>query len=208
MKVHEFKGFPNPARVRIALAEKGLFDQVAFVPVDVPAGEHKRPEFLAKNPSGVVPVLELDDGTLISECAAITDYLDHVTGAPMLTGTTAKERGVIHMRQRKVEAGLLDAVSAYFHHATDGLGPAIETYQNKDWGLRQKTVALATMGWMDGVLATQDYLAGDRFTVADITAMAGLAFADFVTIDIPDGCANLRAWRARVSARPSAAVAA
>ncbi len=208
MKVYEFKGFPNPARVRIALAEKGLFDRVAFVHVDVPGGEHKTPEFLAKNPSGAVPVLELEDGTLISECAAITDYLDHVAGKPVLTGTTARERGVIHMRQRKVEAGLLEAVSAYFHHATDGLGPAIETYQNKDWGLRQKTVALATLGWMDGVLAGQEYLAGDRFTVADITAMAGLTFADFVTIDIPDACTNVRAWRARVSARPSAAVAA
>jgi glutathione S-transferase len=208
MKVYEFKGFPNPARVRIALAEKGLFDRVEFVHVDVPGGEHKRPDFLAKNPSGVVPVMELDDGTLISECSAITEYLDHAAGDPVLTGRDAKERAVIHMAQRKIEAGLLDAVAAYFHHATDGLGPDIETYQNKDWGLRQKAVALTTMRRMDGMLADRDYLALDRFTVADITAMAGFAFADFVKLAIPDDCARLQAWRARVSARPSTAMAA
>lgn len=208
MKVYEFKGFPNPARIRIALAEKGLFDQVAFVHVDVPAGEHKKPAFLAKNPSGAVPVLELDDGTVISECSAIIEYVDHASGKTELTGETAKERGVISMMQRKIEAGLLDAVAAYFHHATEGLGPEIEAYQNKGWGERRKENAVSTMHWMNTILDHQDYLAGDRFTVADITAMAGFAFADFVALEIPETCPNLRNWRARVSARPSAAVAA
>lgn len=208
MKVYDCRGFPNPARVRIALAEKRLLDQVEFVQVDVPGGEHRRPEFLAKNPSGAVPVLELDDGTLISESAAITDYLDHAAGEPVLTGRDAKERAVIHMAQRKVEAGLLDAVGAYFHHATPGLGPAIETYQNRDWGLRQRDVALATMRRLDGVLAGQDYMAGDHFTVADITAMAGLIFAGFAQIEVPAQCSRLGAWRERVWARPSAAAAA
>ena len=155
-----------------------------------------------------MPVLELDDGTVISECSAITEYLDHAAGSAVLTGGSAKERASIAMMQRKIEAGLLDAVAAYFHHATEGLGPEIETYQNKGWGERQKDVAIATMHWMETVLADQDYLAGDRFTVADITAMGGFAFADFVKLDIPDSCPNLQAWRARVSARPSAAVAA
>lgn len=208
MKVYEFKGFPNPARVRIALAEKGLFDQVEFCHVDVPAGEHKKTAFLEKNPSGAVPVLELDDGTIISECSAITDYIDHATGEAELTGRNAKERGVIGMMQRKVEAGLLDAVAAFFHHATEGLGPDIESYQNKAWGERQKEIAVGTMHWMDKTLLDQDYLAGDRFTVADITGMAGFAFADFVDLDIPDTCPRLQDWRARVSARPSAKVAA
>jgi glutathione S-transferase len=208
MKIHEFKGFPNPARVRIALAEKGLIDDTAFVHVDVPGGEHKKPAFLAKNPSGAVPVLELGDGVVISECSAIIDYLDHAAGEPELTGKNAKERGVIGMMQRKIEAGLLDAVAAYFHHATEGLGPEIESYQNKGWGERQKEIALSTMQWMDEVLADQAFMAGDRFTVADITAMAGFAFADFVELDIPEACTRLRDWRTRVSARPSAKHAA
>lgn len=208
MKVYEFKGFPNPARVRIALAEKGLYDDVEFIHVDVPGGEHKQPEFLAKNPSAAVPVLELDDGTQISECSAITEYLDHATGTPALTGETAKERAVISMMQRKVEAGFLDAVGAYFHHATAGLGPDIETYQNAAWGERQKETAVKTMGWMNDILADREYLAGDSFTVADITAMAGVAFADFAKIDVPASCTNFIAWRDRVSARPSAINAA
>ena len=134
--------------MRIALAEKGLADRVAFVKVDVPAGEHKRPAFLAKNPSGVVPVLELEDGTALSESSAIIEYLDHLEGEPVLTGRTAKERGVIAMIQRKVEARFLDAVAAYFHHSTPGLGPHIETYQNRDWGEKNREWALPRCaGW-------------------------------------------------------------
>ena len=101
MKVYEFEGFPNSARVRIALAEKGLSDKVEFVSVDVTKGEHKKPEFLAKNPAATVPVLELDDGTTIAECSAITEYLDHLDGEPTLTGRSPKERAVVHMMQRR-----------------------------------------------------------------------------------------------------------
>ena len=205
MKVYEHKGFPNPMRVRVALAEKGLTDRVEFVPVDVTKGEHRAPEFLARNPAGAVPVLELDDGTCIAECSAITEYLDHLEGEPVLTGQTPKERAVIAMMQRRAEAGLLDAVGAYFHHATPGLGPQLETYQNREWGERQRERAVATMRQLDGVLGTRPYLAGDRFTVADITALAGLAFAGFAEIAIPDDCTALRAWQARVSQRPSVA---
>ena len=127
MKIYEYEGFPNPARIRIALGEKGLMDDVEFVTVDVPNGEHKSAEFLAKNPSGVVPVLELEDGTIISECTAITEYIDGQSGERTLTGRTPTERAKIHMMQRRAEAGLLDAAATYFHHATPGLGPEIES---------------------------------------------------------------------------------
>lgn len=207
MKIHDYKGFPNPTRIRIAVAEKGLSDAVEFVTVDVPAGEHKRPAFLARNPAGTVPVLELEDGAHITECTAITEYLDHLNAEPELTGKGARERALIHMMQRRAEAGLLDAVAAYFHHATPGLGPHIETYQNQEWGQKNRERALAGMRYLDEVLDKKPYLAGDRFTVADITAFAGLAFADVAKIDIPGDLANLRAWRARVSERPSIAQA-
>lgn len=205
MKIYEYRGFPNPARVRIALAEKGLTDQVEFVTIDVPNGDHKLPGFLAKNPSATVPVLELDDGTTIAECTAITEYLDHTSGEPTLTGRTPKDRAVIHMMQRRAEADLLDAVSAYFHHATPGLGPDIETNQCAEWGVLQKERAVRGMRYLDSVLADRPFLAGDRFSMADITAFAGLGFADFVKLGIPDDCANLRAWRERIAARPSVA---
>ena len=201
MKIYEFDGFPNPTRVRMALAEKGLTDKAEFISVNVPAGEHKKPEFLAKNPSGAVPVLELDDGETISECTAITEYIDHIDGAPTLTGATPAARGRIHMMQRRAEQKLLDAVADYFHHATPGLGPDIEIYQNAEWGERRKGQAVDGMRYFDGVLAKQDYIAGDAYSMADITALAGLAFADFAGIAIPDDCGNLTAWRLRASAR-------
>lgn len=205
MRIYDFKGFPNPTRVRIALAEKGLTDSVEFIPVDVPAGEHKRPEFLAKNPSGAVPVLELEDGTTIAECTAITEYLDNLDGNPTLTGKTVKERAIIHMMQRRAEQGLFDAVATYFHHATPGLGPHIETYQNPEWGEKNRERALAGMSYLDRLLAGQPFLAGERFSMADITAFVGLAYADFAEIGVPTELSNLHAWRHRVAARPGVA---
>ncbi|QMU59375.1 MAG: glutathione S-transferase [Boseongicola sp.] len=205
MKVYDFEGFPNPARVRIALAEKNLMGKVEFVSVNVPEGEHQSAAFRAKNPSAAVPMLELDDGTCISECTAITEYLDNLDGAPSLTGKTPRERAVVHMMQRRAEAGLLDAVATYFHHATPGLGADIEGYQCGEWGEHQKQNALKGMQYLDGVLADQPYLAGDDFSMADITAFAGLAFADFAEIAVPETCGNLIEWRARVATRPSVA---
>lgn len=207
MTIYDFKGFPNPARIRIAVAEKGLTDRVRFVTVDVPAGEHKQPEFLAKNPFGAVPVLELEDGTTIAECTAITEYLDNLDSKPVLTGKDVKERAVIHMMQRRAEASLLDAVATYFHHATPGLGPHIETYQNREWGEKNRERALTGMRYLDGVLGRQPYLAGEHFSMADITAFAGLAFADFAKIDVPDELANLKGWRTRIAERRSVASA-
>jgi glutathione S-transferase len=205
MRIYDFKGFPNPARVRIALAEKGLTDRVEFINIDVPAGEHRQPEFLAKNPSGAVPVLELDDGTTIAECTAITEYLDNFEGEPTLTGKGAKERAVVHMMQRRAEAGLFDAVATYFHHATPGLGPNIETYQNREWGERNRERAVLGMNYLNSLLAKQPFLAGERFSMADITAFVGLAYADFAKIDVPANLSNLLSWRERVASRPSAA---
>lgn len=205
MKVYDFEGFPNPARVRIALKEKGLFDSVEFVSINVPEGEHRKAAFREKNPSATVPVLELEDGTTIAECSAITEYLDQLTGEPQLTGKTPKERAVIAMMQRRAEAGLFDAVGTYFHHATPGLGAELETYQCAEWGRHQKTRAEDTMHYLDGVLEDQPYIAGKDFSVADITVYTGLGFADFAGVDIPDGCENLAHWRVKMDSRPSIA---
>jgi glutathione S-transferase len=205
LKVYEFQGFPNPARVRIALAEKNALDQVQFVSVDVPGGEHRGAAYLAKNPSGTVPALELDDGTVVSECTAITEFIDHQFPGPRLSGETPRQRAVIHMMQRRAEQRVLDAVGAYFHHATPGLGPQIELYQNADWGRRQRQVAIEGMRYFDQVLAASPYVAGEVFSMADITLFAGLGFADFAKIEIPAECAHLRAWRAKVAARKSVA---
>ena len=205
MKIYDVPNFPNPVRVRIALAEKGAIDQVQFEAVDVMAGEHRTAAFLEKNPAAGVPVLELDDGTCIAECTAITEYIDHRFDGIPLTGETAKQRAVVSMMNRRAESMVLDAVGTYFHHATDGLGPALETYQCVEWGEKQKENSLAGMQYFNGVLAKDQFVAGEAFTMADITLFAGLAFADFAAIEVPDNCSHLKAWREAVASRPSVA---
>ncbi len=203
MKIYEFRAFPNPLRARMAAAEKGLTDRIEFIQVDVPNGEHKRPEFLQFNPVGKVPVLVLDDGTAIAECTAITEYLDHSAGTPVLTGETAQQRAQIHMLQRRAEALVLDAASDYFHHAPAGLGK-LEPIQVKEWGEYQRQVAIKGMHYFDSVLRGRRYVVGEQLTMPDITLFAGLKLIDFMQIGIPDACKNLLSWRERVEQRSSA----
>lgn len=148
-------------------------------------------------------MLALADGTLLAECTAITQYLDNLDGNPTLTGYTPLEMGVIHMLSKRAELELLDAVSVYFHHATPGLGPDVELYQNAEWGLRQRDKALRGMHYFDGLLRSRPFVAGERFTLADITVIGGLIFAGLVELDIPAECDALKAWYARMQARPS-----
>lgn len=180
------------------LAEKGFEPQVEFVSVDLIGAEHKQPAFLEKNPSGVLPVLQLDDGTYISEATAITEYLDNLDGDPRLTGKTPKEKAVIHMMQKRAETELLDAVGDYFHHATRGLGAELQVFKSpewagrQDWGNRQRDKALAGMRYFDSVLQDRSFVAGDTFSMADITVFAGLMFADAAGIAIPEDHSALK----------------
>jgi glutathione S-transferase len=203
MNIYDWHTGPYPARIRIALAEKNLQSRARFVSVNLWKGEHKTPEFLALNYSGTLPVLELDDGTLIAECTAITEYLDALDGAPTLTGRTPLEKGLIHMMSKRAELELLDAISVYFHHATPGLGPEVELYQNAEWGLRQRDKALRGMHYFDGVLKTQPFVTGEYFSMADITVIGGLIFAGLVELPIPAECEALQAWYVRMQERPS-----
>jgi glutathione S-transferase len=204
MKIYDFPTGPYPTRVRIALSEKNLQSHVQYVMVDLYKGEHKRPEFIAnKNYSGTLPVLELNDGTCIAECTAITEYLDTLDGAPTLTGKTPLARGVIHMMNKRAELELLDAISVYFHHATPGLGPEVERYQNSEWGFRQRDKALRGMQYFNDVLKKQPFVAGDAFSMADITVIGGLVFASIVKLPVPAECEALLAWYARMRERPS-----
>lgn len=205
MKIYDAEGFINPMRVRIAIAEKNATNKVEFIPVDVMSGEHRTDAFKAMNPDAIVPCLELADGTHISQCNAITEYIDGHFGGASLTGETPKERAKISMMNLRAENGLLNAIAAYFHNATPGLGPDLEIYQCAEWGNKQKEVADKTMVYLDDVLADNEFVAGDRFSIADITAYMGLIFADFAKVDIDDELSNLAAWRTKVAARPSIA---
>ena len=209
MKIYDIPGFPSPLRIRVVIAEKKLASKIEFIKIDLPAAEHKQSAFLAINPAGTVPVLELDDGTYLSECTAITEYLDNLDGNPTLTGITPKEKGLIHMMQKRADDQLIDAIGIYFHHATDGLGLQLKPYKSPEWtdrvvwGEMHRDKAINGMKYFDLVLKTQPYVAGDQFSMADITVWAGLIFAGFAQIAIPDECTALMAWNAKINERPS-----
>lgn len=210
MKLHDLAGAPNTARIRIVLAAKGLEDQVEFKRVDLISAEQKRPEFLEMNPIGKIPVLELDDGTIISESTAITEYLDNLDGRPIFTGTTPREKGLIHMMQRRVEQLLLEPVDDYFHYGTPGLGRTLAPWRMPEWegrqvwGRRRGDVALRGLAYFDRLLADRPYLATDGFTLPDITLYISLMFAEYCGLTMSDLDA-LAAWRAKVDALPAVA---
>lgn len=203
MMIYDWYNGPYPSRVRIAVAELGLTSLVRFSSIDLWKGEHKRADFLAKNYSGTLPVLQIEDGTYLAECTAITQYLDALGDAPKLTGTTPRDQGMIHMMNKRAELEFLDAISVYFHHATPGLGPEVELYQNPEWGLRMRDKALRGARYFDDVLKAQSFVAGNAFSMADITVNAGFVFAKIVGLEIPIELGSLHAWHSRILERPS-----
>ncbi len=201
MRLFEYQGFPNPRRVRMFLAEKGI--DVERVQVDVPGGEHRSEAFRTRNPEMTVPCLELDDGSHISGCVAISRYFEEAFPEVNLMGSTPAEQGLVATWQRRVEAGLMDTVATYFHHATPGLG-VLETYQNPEWGQRAGDRAYATLMLLDQELSHKAYVAGDSFTIADITAFSGISFGLFCKLFTLEETPNVLAWYDRIAARPSA----
>jgi glutathione S-transferase len=190
------------------LAAKQLDNAVEFVNVDLIGAEHKVLPYVSKNPLGVLPALELDDGTVLAESTAITEYLDNLDGAPLLTGRTPLEKGVIHMMQRRAESEVLDAVGHYFHYATGGLGDLLKAFKSpdwagrKEWGEREGRRAIAGMRYFDQVLGATPYVAGASFSMADITLLAGLWFAGAAGLAVPEELYALKVWQERVSALP------
>ena len=202
MKLYEYEPYPSPRRVRMFLAEKGI--NIPCVQVDVPAGEHRSPEFLSKNPDGVVPLLELDNGNFISETVAISRYFEENYPQPALMGSTAEEKAAVEMWQRRVENSLANTVATYFHHATEGLGEP-DRYRNKEWGEKNREKAISAMRQLEIQLAKNKFIVGDKFSIADITALCAIDFAAAVNIPIPDECRHLKRWYLEVNQRQSAA---
>ena len=202
MKIIEFKDFPNPRRVRAFLAEKGI-SGIPFEQINVPGGQHREPAFLARNPYGGVPTLELDDGACISETVAICRYFEERHPEPRLMGEKPEEKAEIEMWQRRIEHTMFDTIAAYFHHATPGLGD-LEPYQNTAWGEHNRELFLAAMKKMDERLEGREFIAGDGFSIVDITALCAIDFGGFVDIGIPAALTNLTRWYNAVSSRPGA----
>ncbi len=202
MKIYEFAGFPNPRRLRIFLAEKGI-SGIDFSQIDVPNGAHREQSFLEKNPYGTVPTLELEDGSYISETVAICRYFEEVHPTPSLFGDDARSKAEIEMWQRRAEHALFDPIATYFHHATPGLGP-LERYQNIEWGEANLRFFQNEMVRLDARLANFSFIGGAAYSIADITALCAIDFGGFVDISIPENLNNLARWYEGMSNRPSA----
>lgn len=201
MKLYDFAGAPNPRRVKIFLAEKNI--EVDFIPIDMMKREHKSDEFLLKNSSGKLPVLELDDGRCIPESVAICRYLEAIEPEPNLFGRDAYELGYIEARNRQLELELWTQVGVSWVN-----GPIVGKmglYQQNDAAKEQSDRNVrAYHQRLDKELSALEYIAGDRFTVADITLLSAIDFAgDLVELKPDESLTHLWRWHALVSARPS-----
>jgi glutathione S-transferase len=201
MKLYDAGRAPNPRRVRIFLAEKGV--TVPVVSIDLARLEHKAPAYVAVNPLQRTPALELDDGTVISESIAICRYFEELHTEPPLFGTGALERARVEMWQRRLEFGLLGTVAAVFRHLHPAMAE-MEVPQVAAWGETNKPRVIEFLRFLDGELADRRFIAGDRFSVADITGLVGLDFMKPAKLSLPDELANVRRWHAELAARPSA----
>ena len=201
MKLYDFGRAPNPRRVRVFLAEKGL--SVPTEQVDIGAMQQKTAEFTAVNPLQRVPALVLDDGTIIAESMAICRYFEELRPEPPLFGRGAKEVAVVEMWSRRMELHLLAPVAAVFRH----LHPAMkemEQPQVAEWGEANKSKTMELLEFLDGELKGRMFIAGDHYTVADITGMIAVDFMRVSKMAVPERLANIRRWHAQVSERPSA----
>lgn len=192
---------PNPRRVRVFLAEKGV--EIPLVDLALQKGEQKAAEHVARNSLGQTPVLELDDGTCISETVAICRYLERLHPEPPMFGRNSLEEAQVEMWVRRVEFQLMGPAGNFWRHAHPFTARVVVP-QYKDFGEANRGAYERALMWLDGELAKSEFVAGDVFTMADICTLSAVDFADWIGLKVPEAAGNLRAWHGRVSARPSA----
>ena len=196
---------PNPKVVRMFIAERGI-TPIPTQAVDLMAGENRQPAYLAKNPTGGLPALELDDGSVLTEITVICEYLDEITTAgTSLIGANPKQRGETRMWTRRIDLGIVEPMTAGFRYA-EGL----KMFTTRMHCIPQaaddlKAIAKEKLAWLDGQIAGRQFICGDRLTLADIILFAFLQFGASVRQKLDETNTNLTAWYDRMAARPSAA---
>jgi glutathione S-transferase len=200
MKLYDGGRAPNPRRVRIFLAEKGI--SVPMERVDLGKLEHKSEAYTAINPLQRVPSLVLDDGTVITESMAICRYFEALRPQPPLFGRGGKEAALVEMWNRRLELNLYEAVSAVFRH----LHPAMRGMEQQipQWGEANKPRVMDFLALLDRELGDRLYVVGDHYSVADITGLVAIDFMKPARLEVPAEFAAVRRWHAQVAARPSA----
>jgi glutathione S-transferase len=201
MKIYDFAFAPNPRRLRIFVAEKGL--KIPIEQVDIFTGQNRTPEMLAKNPAGGLPVMELDDGTHLAESVAICRYLESLHPEPNMMGKNSREQADIEMWNRRVELGLFAAAGRAFQHTNELFKARLKQFP--EYGETQREATKQQMQWLDAQIGNKPFIAGDRFTIADITAEVAVDFAGQAAgVPIDPSLKNLTRWHQSVSSRPSA----
>ncbi|WP_322987633.1 glutathione S-transferase [Hoeflea sp.] len=201
MKLYDGGRAPNPRRVSVFLAEKGI--EVEKVPVDMGQMGHKSAEVTKLNPLQRLPVLVLDDGTVLTESVAICRYFEELHPQPPLLGTDARDKAIVEMWNRRMEFNYLAPVAAAFRHTHPAM-KEWEVPQLAEWGEINRPRAIAFLGLLDTELANREFIAGDRYTIADITGMIAFDFMKPARIDRPEHLKNVMRWYTTVSSRPSA----
>ncbi|MDC0660558.1 glutathione S-transferase family protein [Leisingera sp. SS27] len=207
MKLFDMTGAPNPRRVRVFLAEKGI--DVEKVQIDIMGGENLQSNYLAINPRGVLPTVQLDDGSIIDETSAICRYFEETNPEPALYGQDAVSKAQIESWIRQIEGDAFAPTADVLRNSN----PAFENRSIPGTDNTPQVPALADRGTdrvkafyarLDNHLAGSDYVVGENYSAADITAMCAIDFAEYVGIAVPKALGNITKWRNRVSSRPSA----
>ncbi len=201
MKLYVAKIAPNPLRVEYFLKEKGIYQDFEIIDVEL-ANETKGDEHLKRNRLGQVPVLELNDGRFLSESRAICTFIEGIAPDHNLMGVDFEERAFIEMHDRQVEHGVLYPIFHWIRHIHPGLAN-LEKPQIEEWGRVNEARTKKALGMVDVLLAKQEYVAGDRFTIADITLFCGINFLRVVKYKAWEEFENINVWRNKILARPA-----
>ena len=200
MKIYDFVGAPNPKKLRVYLAEKGI--SVPLEPVDIITGANRRPEFLAKNPLGGLPVLELDDGTHLPESLAIIEYFEELHPTPPMIGSTPLERARVRSLERIAELGVLGRVATIFQNTHPFMAARVK--QSAEAAENARGQMAASLKALDDAIGSRPFVAGDRPTIADCTLLAALDFGEFVGVPLDPAYRNVTRWQSAFKERPSA----
>ena len=191
---------PNPRRVRIFLAEKGI--DLPETPINLMKREHKSDEHRARNTLGQVPTLDLDDGAFISETVAICRYFEETQPEPSLFGRTPVEKATVDMWIRRVEFQVMSPVGNFWRHAHPRTAALLTQF--KDFGESNREIYVNAQRWLDRELADKPWVAGQAYSMADICLLSTVDFADWIGLPLEAEFSNLTGWHARATARPSA----
>jgi glutathione S-transferase len=200
MKIYDFVGAPNPKKLRVYLAEKGL--KVPMEAVNIASGENRAPQFLQKNPLGGLPVLELDDGSHLSESLAIIEYFEELHPKPPMIGTTPLERARVRALERIAELGVLSSIAVIFQNTHPFMAGRLKQVPEAAENARGRLAS--NLKVLDAAIAGRPFVAGERPTIADCTLLAALEFGEFAGAPLDPGFRNVARWYAGFKERPSA----